>query len=573
MGTRQHIFLGHASEDKPEVRDLHAQLKSKGFSPWLDAVDLIPGQNWRDEIPKAIKGAGVFLACLSKNSVAKQSYVQREFRYALAAYAERPPGSIYLIPVRLDDCEVPDIRLSELELNLRDLHWVDLFEPDGFDRLLQAIGHALSGITSGQTDAASSATEMAGNRPAPDLETPSTKAADDRRQAHAKAPSPVPSQPLAFSQKSPASPSPNPDASRTATAPNATVRAAWIGVGAVVLSGALASPWLYDSLFGPDDSIELTRSTIAPVDVEPAPAIDGNIPTLPEPAAEPSSRVDADTVPVPSAAGDTPVPVERPAEPPATPSSWADAYQPFESFRACDQDLCPEMILLSAGAFLMGSPEIEEDRYEYEGPQHEVTISQLFAIGTYEVTFEEYDRFAEVTDRDNPDDEGWGRGTRPVIWVSWDDASSYCVWLGEGYRLPTEAEWEYAARAGTTTPFSFGKTITPSQVNYNSDYSYGDGPTSLDRGKTVLVGTLPANAWGLHEMHGNVWEWVSDWYGDYAAAAVTDPRGPPAGTKRVLRGGAWYGYARFVRAASRLVLGPGDRDGGIGFRCARVQGS
>ena len=139
MVDRGRIFLAHASEDKPRVKQLYKQLREKGFEPWLDANDLIAGQNWREEIPKAIKTAAVCLACLSQHSIEKKGYVQREFRYALSKYAELPTGSIYLIPVRLDDCEVPDLRIAELETNLRDLHWVDLFDEDGFDKLVAAI--------------------------------------------------------------------------------------------------------------------------------------------------------------------------------------------------------------------------------------------------------------------------------------------------------------------------------------------------------------------------------------------------------------------------------------------------
>ncbi len=143
MTTRRRIFLAHAREDKLRVRQLFDDLKARGLDPWLDAVDLMPGQVWKTEIPKAIRRAEIFLACLSTRSVEKRGYVQREFRLALSAYAERPPGSIYLIPVRLDECDVPDLDIPDLELNLRDIHWVDLWEEDGFDRLFGAIEHAL----------------------------------------------------------------------------------------------------------------------------------------------------------------------------------------------------------------------------------------------------------------------------------------------------------------------------------------------------------------------------------------------------------------------------------------------
>ena len=143
MISRQKIFLAHAREDKAQVRKLHAELKARGFDPWLDEIDLLPGQIWKVEIPKAIRDAGLFLACLSTRSGGKVGYVQNEFRLALTAFGERPPNSIYLIPVRLDECEVPDLQIPDRGLGLRDFHWVDLWQADGLDRLAAAIEHAL----------------------------------------------------------------------------------------------------------------------------------------------------------------------------------------------------------------------------------------------------------------------------------------------------------------------------------------------------------------------------------------------------------------------------------------------
>ncbi len=173
----------------------------------------------------------------------------------------------------------------------------------------------------------------------------------------------------------------------------------------------------------------------------------------------------------------------------------------------------PEMVVIPAGSFIMGSPESENWRTNNEGPQHQVTFSRPFAIGRYAVTFDEYDVFCATAGREKPKDEkGSGRGRRPVINVSWDDAVHYCWWLsaqtGQTYRLPSEAEWEYACRAGTMTPFHFGETISPYHANYNSEYDYGGGPTSPSRNQTVPVGSLPANPWGLYETHGNVDEWT-----------------------------------------------------------------
>ena len=177
----------------------------------------------------------------------------------------------------------------------------------------------------------------------------------------------------------------------------------------------------------------------------------------------------------------------------------ADAIGSGIVFRDCDQ--CPEMVVVLAGEFVMGSPPGEAGRMNTEGPQHAVTIAAPFAAGKYEVTFEEWDACVADGGCDGyrPDDAGWGRGRRPVINVSWRDAEAYAAWLssktGHDYRLPSEAEWEYAARAGTTTPFWTGQTISDTQANFSLRQS-------------AEVGAYPPNPWGLHEMNGNVAEFV-----------------------------------------------------------------
>ncbi len=165
---------------------------------------------------------------------------------------------------------------------------------------------------------------------------------------------------------------------------------------------------------------------------------------------------------------------------------------------------------------------------------------------------------------------------RPVENVSWDDAQRFIARLNElvsdgGFRLPTEAEWEYACRAGTRTAFWFGDQISPEQVNYDGDYPYAGGQTGLNRGETVEVKALPCNGWGLYQMHGNVWEWCQDWFGDYPAEMVVDPTGPAEGERRVLGGGSWVSYGRNARSAARFPGGPGSRRDVYGFRLARGQ--
>ena len=246
-----------------------------------------------------------------------------------------------------------------------------------------------------------------------------------------------------------------------------------------------------------------------------------------------------------------------------------------------DADWAPEMVVLPKGSFMMGSPYDEEGRSRHEGPQHRVEIGHSLAIGKYAVTFDEYDHYARETGLALPGDAGWGRGRRPVINVSWGEAQIYIEWLNEklgltgrpdAYRLPSEAEWEYACRAGTTGPFSFNGLITPRKANYDSTQSYGGSPMSEMRGKTVEVGSLPANPWGLHEMHGNVWEWVEDcWHYDYEGAP-TDGQVWVGGdcSFRAVRGGSWNYDPRGLRAAIRYDVAPGDRYYDLGFRVART---
>ena len=246
-----------------------------------------------------------------------------------------------------------------------------------------------------------------------------------------------------------------------------------------------------------------------------------------------------------------------------------------------DAPFAPEMVEIPAGDFLMGSPGDEKRRYRVEGPQHRVAIPAPFALGKYAVTFDEFDHFfREAGPGYCPSGNKWGRGNRPVINVSWNDAVVYCRWLsketGHDYRLPTEAEWEYACRAGTTTPFHFGKTISSQQANYGGDFSYGrDGHISECREKTVEVGQFPANALGLYDMHGNVWEWCADCFEKDAYNKHADVYPNMVGDmessgEHALRGGSWSNRPGNVRSASRTSVAAGNRNKHAGFRIART---
>lgn len=224
-----------------------------------------------------------------------------------------------------------------------------------------------------------------------------------------------------------------------------------------------------------------------------------------------------------------------------------------------------DMVTVAAGGFRMGCIENDKDCYDSEKPVRTVQVG-AFAIGRYEVTFDQYDLFCEATGREKPNDQGWGRGNRPVINVSWLDANAFAAWLsqqsGRTYRLPTEAEWEVAARAGTETKFWWGDAVGSNRANCD-----GCG-SRWDNKQTAPVGSFAANKWGLYDTAGNVWEWTcSAWASPYDGS---EQRCMTTGVAfRVERGGRWLNYPRSVRSAYRHDGAPGGRGYALGFRLAR----
>ena len=260
-----------------------------------------------------------------------------------------------------------------------------------------------------------------------------------------------------------------------------------------------------------------------------------------------------------------------------------------------------EWATIPAGTFTMGSYDNEVNRNVNE-TQHQVTLS-AFSMSKYEITVGQFKEFVDATGYTTDAERGtngifgsqywtgetfllhygldwsndmWGykrpimEFNHPVIHVSWNDALTFAQWMG--CRLPTEAEWEYACRAGTTTPFNTGNNLTTIQANYNGNHPYKNYAKGKNRGKTMPVGSFPPNAWGLYDMHGNVSEWCDDWYSDYEIMAQTNPKGGRSGSHRIIRGGNWYTNAQFCRSACRNnYRTPGDRDCLTGFRIVSLK--
>jgi formylglycine-generating enzyme required for sulfatase activity len=245
------------------------------------------------------------------------------------------------------------------------------------------------------------------------------------------------------------------------------------------------------------------------------------------------------------------------------------ALKPNDSFRECAKD-CPEMIVIPAGEFTMGSPETERGHTKPEGPQHSVTIARPFAVSKFDVTFADWDACMSVGGCPEAGDSGWGRGTKPVINVSWDQARQYVAWFakmtGRPYRLLTEAEWEYVARAGTTTAYSWGDEIGRENANCIACGS------AWDNRETSPVGSFKPNAFGLYDMHGNVWQWVEDCYHDDYDGVPTDGSAwiSKDCSRRVVRGGSWDQNSRILRSAFRGRNYSYVQNDDLGFRVVRT---
>jgi len=516
------IFISYASQDRPVAQRLASALADEGWSVWWDRT-IMPGKSFARMIEDALDDTQSVVVLWSEVS-RDRDWVQNEARHG----HER----CVLIPVLIEDVKPP--------FEFRHIHAASLMGWDGdlshlgYRQLLAAISE-LCGLPPQRKEDATRHTEEAAAKRKAEEEEQAKRAAEvetARRKAEREAQQ-KPEQDKAESkrklEKEAGQTDQGPVVAKAPT-PKPT-KAPWIATGAVLLllaiGFALVQPWT-------------SSNSVPKLDERSATKLE--------------TKTDVAAI------------------------GTANAFEPGETFRDCE--VCPEMVVVPAGSFLMGSPFDEPERDDDEGPQHRVTIAKPFAVGVYEVTFSEWD--ACVEDGGcygyHLEDEEWGRERRPVISVSWEDARAYTKWLSnktsEDYQLLTEAEWEYVARAGTTTPFHFGSTITTDQASYDGIYTYNGGAEGEYRGKTVPVGSFPANRFGLYDVHGNIGEWVADCYDKHA---YQTHKGYPemAGSwqescLRVLRGGSWDSAPGVLRSASRSGDAAYLRNRLVGFRVART---
>lgn len=572
--AKPHAFLSYTRFDdrylNGGISALHAALEDavrartgRSFRIFQDVDDIRPGDDWKMKLDQAIEAAQLFIPILTPNFFGSD-FCRREARSFLD-YEARAKRNDLVLPIYLIDCQqLDDEGLREADDIARHLHrrqyadWRDLrfnlqdheTRPRIFE-LAGAIAEAISDPdmsapppieTTGRLEERLSALEAA-------LQD------ERRRNAELQASLPKPKQgPEGRAKKEGTSEGQVARTSQRIERGSQSLPASTgfrvlpiLGLGAVCLLGGGVGGF-YLSEVGSEEQFGL--------------ALFSGTAELAEDIAEDPPQEDISGGAVVAAMAETEALAVEPA-------AWP--MEPGETFRDCSD--CPEMVVIPAGQFLMGSLASEEGRSDNEKPVHLVDIKEPFALGKYEVRFAEWKRCVFARGCTHvPDHRGWGQGDRPVINVSWEDAQQYCGWLsektGSTYRLPSEAEWEYAARAGEPTAYFWGDAVGKNRANCDGCGSQWDDK------KTAPVGSFKRNAFGLFDMHGNVSEWVEDsWHDTYndapsdsSAWLSDDPN-----ADRVVRGGSWFSGARSVRSAYRFRYEPGFRHFNLGFRCAGVQ--
>jgi formylglycine-generating enzyme required for sulfatase activity len=486
------VFLCHSAGDKPAVRELYQRLCAEGIDAWLDEEKLLPGQDWQHEIPKAVRASDVVIVCLSRNSITRAGYVQREIKFALDVADEQPEGAIFLIPAKLEECEVPE-RLSRWQ-------WVSLHEAKGYERLMRALRVRASelGVSLSPEQPRSTPPHPAPMGPSSDRAELRRKLAEhfNREELHT----------LCFD----------------------------LGIE-------------HENL--PDTKDGMARELVAHCERH------GRISDLVAACKRLRPRVEWGTT------IDT---VTQPAVPPARPPITGELTMiKLHRFGGI------EFVCVPKGKFIMGSKDDNKVAYPDEKPQHTVEIPYDYWIARYPVTNDQFAAFVGAAKYTYEMTSDWkNRANHPVVNVSWHDAMAYCKWLNEKLReelgdlvlrLPTEAEWEKAARGEHGNEWPWGNEFDAAKCN-----SYEDGKSG-----TTPVGTYSPQGdspYGAADMAGNVWEWCHSICTPYPYKADDGREKESSPEFRVARGGSWSRDRRSPSAPRRSGHGPGSRNDLRGFR-------
>ena len=540
------VIISHSAQDKPVADAVCAGLEGHGIRCWIAPRDITAGMEWAEAIVDAIEQTRIMVVIFSTHSNSS-SQVLREIERAVKN------GKI-IVPLKIEEVELS----KSLQYYLSVPHWLDALNPPlakHVDELVAVVRKLLGGQG--------------------EEKTAETEVREGRRAAHPSHRSWLPAMAIAV-------------AIALAGA------CAWMVFSS--LRGRIRKP-AFDRLHGVSPSIAEDNKGFpgGRHSVEPSSdtAPPGGRWSPPSPVPE-SPVVTVEPVKV--------APPPPPAAPPAPvlsePSLPPSPTLPRMLEIALADNVGMRFMLIQSGKFAMGAPRDEEGR-DYDEDLHDIEVTRPFYLGAHEVTRAQFAVFVEATGyKTQAERDGWVMAwsdrkddwtkqksrlnwqspgfaqtdLHPVVYVSWNDAKAFCEWLSETkarpFRLPTEAEWEYACRAGTSTPFHTGATISTDQANYDGGDSYGDGPRGICRESTMEVGRFKPNAWGLHDMHGNVCEWCADFCDDYPLYAAKDPQGPLAGSERVARGGGFYDGAEEIRSAFRHAADPDQRFDGTGFRVA-----
>jgi formylglycine-generating enzyme required for sulfatase activity len=516
------VFISYPHQDKAVADAACAKLETEGVRCWIAPRDVPPGAEWASAIVDAIDNCRVMILIFSEHTN-RSKQVHREVQRAFDG--EKP-----VVPFRIENVN-PE---KTLRYYMGSVHWLDALTPpveQHLEKLLASVEALLKAPT--RESQIGLGADGEGRPGGPDKsEAPIRHSLEGARAIESDT-----RRDLRRLQEQVRSQRP--------------VRAVIISISSLVLFGAALVAGFGAWQRGSGRPIPTVASSAqAPL---PHSAVTPSVPPpLPKVAAAP-------TQPAPPAADATKaMPLVEP--PPIKVFSLSPekerALKPKDILKECDK--CPEMVVVPLGSFTMGSPTSEKGREKNEGPQHKVTFAKPFAVGKFAVTFEEWDACVSDGGCDGkPNDNEWGRGLRPVINVSWEDAKAYVKWLskrtGRPYRLLSESEREYVTRAGTTKAFWWGNEISTSQANYDGN-AYGNGGEGENRERTVAVDSFEPNPWGLYQVHGNVMEWTEDCYHDNYIRAPVDGSPWTAGDcndGHVARGGSWRDDPGALRSAAR----------------------